>query len=364
MENQPVIVEMTENARYPLFWAGVSVNEELIVHLDALPEMKGVVPGKKTDVWSLEWEYPRPGSARGGIARVVLMDGTCWEIPCPEHPRRELGGSSANAAISIRRLWGEESVVVSGLVSKDSAGEELVASLKAAGLGVFFVVSEPFTPRTFSLLDSSGRATLLCMKRKNEVSPAVVQEFAKIQPQVALFTSIRKFDLPVAEVILRSSTARLKFLTPNASLFGDWETQERFRALLQYLDILQVNEDECTALLGRPFNRDDGAQIQELSRIGPSLIVVTLGKKGVALVERGKTEAHFQPAYQVEKPVGDSGAGDVFAGTFVLSLFKGYSPLVCLRAAAWVAAKTVATSGPSEGLPTADEFHSFLRSST
>ncbi len=90
----------------------------------------------------------------------------------------------------------------------------------------------------------------------------------------------------------------------------------KLKPLLEQSDIIFLNKDELKALVNKPPKPGS----KQLLKIGPKIIVCTLGEKGV-LVSTKETQL-FVPSRKVKKIVDSTGAGDAFAAGFLFGYLK------------------------------------------
>src|SRR5262249_37688454 len=109
--------------------------------------------------------------------------------------------------------------------------------------------------------------------------------------------------------------------------------------MLPLIDVCVPNETEVEQLTGRmaATPEDAEAAARLLQSRGPRAVLVTLGERGVLVLEG--TKAEFLPALDV-KVVDTTGAGDAFIGGLSVFLAEGLS----LRAAAELANAVAALS--------------------
>lgn len=121
--------------------------------------------------------------------------------------------------------------------------------------------------------------------------------------------------------------------------------------LLSGLDVLIVNEIEAAQLLDRStVSVPEAAEAAEaLSRLGPELVVITLGAQGVQV--HGAEDQFSIPAPTVS--VRDTtGAGDAFVAAFATWLAEGRSLRDAALAAVHSGALAVQRAGAQPSLPT------------
>jgi 2-dehydro-3-deoxygluconokinase len=128
------------------------------------------------------------------------------------------------------------------------------------------------------------------------------------------------------------------------------ETHEVLAELLPHADLLIVGTDESTRLLGS----DDPEKVASAAlAAGCREIVVKAGADGCWWVDPDGA-AHHQPsiATTVVDPVG---AGDAFTGGYLSGRLAGVDAAGSARLASELAARIVATTGDTDGLPRPDE---------
>lgn len=129
--------------------------------------------------------------------------------------------------------------------------------------------------------------------------------------------------------------------------------------LLQLSDICAPNETETELLTGLPVGTTEEAKraARALLDRGPKVVILTLGERGVLVVDR--ESATHVPALRVDA-VDPTGAGDSFIGSLAVFLGEGLSmPEAVLRANA-VAALSVTQIGTQISFPRRAEADAFI----
>lgn len=255
----------------------------------------------------------------------------------PAGPR--LGGSAAYAALTAQALglragiltaWGEElplealdgvAVVNTGAEAStrfentyvDGARTQRI--LQQAPFIEFHHIPEPW--RTTPMLHLAPVA--------REVSPRILKYFADSTIAATPQGWLREWD----------EDGRVQ---P-----ADWPEAEHILARL----------DAC--VLGLEDVGGDLERVQAMAALCPAL-VLTAGKAGATLYAQG-AETHI-PAPSVDE-VDPTGAGDVFAATFLAQLHRTGEPLLAAQLAAQIAAHSVTRPGLA-GIPTRDELFDLL----
>lgn len=128
---------------------------------------------------------------------------------------------------------------------------------------------------------------------------------------------------------------------------------------LDQLSVLLVNQVEVCQLLDLPLEplptlEALGALLQ--ARWPTTLVVITLGSKGVASMYQGQLA--FVPAVPV-KAIDTTGAGDTFTGYFLHAWMQGQSLRTALERAVKASALCVQRVGASSSIPLAAEVDAF-----
>jgi sugar/nucleoside kinase (ribokinase family) len=95
-------------------------------------------------------------------------------------------------------------------------------------------------------------------------------------------------------------------------------------AVLRYVDVLKLAEDEARVLVGEPDE-------DSLRSLGVREVVVTLGSRGSVVLANGRLER--VPAQPVSGEVDPTGAGDAFAAAYLVSRSGGHAPAAAARRA-------------------------------
>ncbi len=117
---------------------------------------------------------------------------------------------------------------------------------------------------------------------------------------------------------------------------------EKLRELLEYTDMVILSEPELECL---KVSETDLAKLVDV-------VIVTLGSRGSKAVTKNGT--YYQPAFNVEKVVDTTGAGDAFSAGFLYGFLKGYSIDRCLRLGNFVASYNVQRYGARNFPPKED----------
>jgi ribokinase len=160
---------------------------------------------------------------------------------------------------------------------------------------------------------------------------------------------LMQLEIPLVTVTAFAKVARQQGLTVvlNAAPVQKLPTE-----LLDWIDILVVNEGELAALSGT------GESVAEsLERITVPTVVVTLGARGCCVRHHG--QFLLQPGFVVE-PVDTTAAGDTFCGSLVAALSIGAEMPLALRQACAAGALACTRLGAQTSIPDAADVTEFL----
>ncbi|MCZ4098807.1 ribokinase [Streptomyces sp. So13.3] len=290
---------------------------------------------------------PRPGETVSG-ADVV----------------RGPGGKGGNQAVAAARLGARVRMV--GLLGDDAHGVELRAALTAEGIDDSAVGTLPDTASGLALIvvQHDGENTITLSPGANHhLDEATLRSLTEGLVANSADTVLLQLEVPLPTVLAAAREARaagaLTVLNA-APLPGPGPLPAE---LLRAVDVLIVNETEAAGLLGLPDvpsgGRDEDwtARADQLRRLGPGTVVVTLGAAGaVAADARGPLT---EPGFPVDA-VDAVGAGDAFCAQLAIALGLG-SPLAeSVRRACAAGAVAATRRGAQNALPTRAEVDSLL----
>ena len=262
------------------------------------------------------------------------------------------GGVIANFCCASSRIGMRTGLVT--VVGDDRYGEMAIASLHEASVNTDLVIVKPGGQTFFCvvMLDDSGEKALTLV-----VTDCIAPLPEDLDPETfgaARLVHLIANDVDVTTWVAREANRRGTLVsldiepttTVDASPAG-------FKALLSLVDLAFPNAAGLRSLVGG----DELAGAREILRMGPKVVVVTMGAQGCLIVTEDETIR--LPAYAV--PVADTtGAGDCFNGTFVSGYLKGWDLRRCGTVASAAAAISVTKIGSRTALPTLNEIDRFL----
>jgi 2-dehydro-3-deoxygluconokinase len=274
-----------------------------------------------------------------------------------------IGGAESNVAIGLARLGIPASWI--SVLGDDELGELVLHRLRAEGVdtsavrrisdrptGLYLREEVAGRLRVYYYRTGSAAATL----SPNAFDPSILQGAAFVHLTGitgALSPACADF-LPWAAATARDAGVRVSYdVNYRSRLWEPSAAQAATEALLPLVDVLFVGHDEANALWGW----ETDTALEQLSKVGPSEVILKLGADGCAAVINGEqlTSPGF-PARQLD-PIG---AGDAFDAGYLAATLWGWAPEKRLRAANAMGAFCVQNLGDYEGLPSRRELDAFL----
>lgn len=302
----------------------------------------------------------------------VITAGETMALVVPPSPGRlrhaaslslSIGGAESNVAIGLARLGIPASWI--SVLGDDELGELVLHRLRAEGVdtsgvrriadratGLYIREEVAGRLRVYYYRSGSAAATL----SPNAFDPSMLQGAAFLHLTGitgALSQECAEF-LPWAATTARDAGVRVSYdVNYRSRLWEPSAAQAATEALLPLIDVLFVGHDEANALWGW----ETDTALEQLSKIGPSEVILKLGADGCAAMINGEqlTSPGF-PARQLD-PIG---AGDAFDAGYLAATLWGWPPEKRLRAANAMGAFCVQNLGDYEGLPNRRELDGFL----
>lgn len=266
------------------------------------------------------------------------------------------GGKGANQAIAAARLGAP--VMLVGAVGSDAYGDDRLADLGQASVDITGVTRRNDAPSGIALIhvNASAENTITIVPGANwTVTPERLErelpgtlrpdDVICCQAELPLETNARAL-----EIAGRIGAVRVLNAAP---------VIDGVRNLVPLADILIVNEVEAAHLSGMPDVGPEsvGRIAEDLSGLGPAVVIITLGADGAYVRSPGLAELVPSPPV----PVADTtGAGDAFIGAFVTWLAEEQPVEQAVRAGVAAGALAVQIPGAQAALPTRKVLTAFL----
>lgn len=266
------------------------------------------------------------------------------------------GGKGANQAVMAARLGARVSMVAR--IGRDVFGEDALRNFREESVDTTHVYTdtERATGVAAIVVDEAARNCILIVPGANGgLIPDDVRAAAPtIQAATVLLGQLEVPMETTLEAFRIAKAAGVRTIlnpAPAAPLADE---------LLRLTDLCVPNETEAEELTGQPVRTLEQAEAAARSLLarGPRTILVTLGERGVLVVEEKMTE--YVPALAVEA-VDPTGAGDALIGCLAVFLGEGAGLLTAVRGANAAAALSVQRLGAQKAFPHRAEVDQFLQ---
>ncbi len=231
------------------------------------------------------------------------------------HLQFEVGGGGTNTAVCFAKLGLQTAYL--GNVGNDRNGDSVLANLRDAHVDFIGTRSDDLTNYSVVLESTLLKdRTILVYKGASEhlLYSAAPSAMCKLLYVSSLAGESFRTALRLMEKLHREGTK----IAVNPSNYQIENNKADVLSMLALADIVVLNFEEATALVGTGSERE---LLERLHNLGPTIAVITNGKKGVAASDR-TTFCRANPAANIAVKE-TTGAGDCFASTFVAALLYG-----------------------------------------
>ena len=258
---------------------------------------------------------------------------------------RFAGGKGLNQAVAIHRAGGD--VTFQFAVGDDDDGKFLTNFLEDQNL-VFSRILETSTPtsKAFILVDQEGENQIAVVPGAN-YSPKLKEQSFQDGPGLLVLQLEIGNDNNLVVAALAKKAGWKVVLTPAPS--SEFDSK-----LLEFIDIITLNETEVTQIAGGADFKSAGAELSK----SVGLVFVTQGAQGVSVFADGQHLGHVD-AMAVDS-IDATGAGDTFCGYVVAGLAQGLTPLEAAELGTVAAGISVQSRGASNSIPLRQEVDSLM----
>ena len=257
------------------------------------------------------------------------------------------GGKGANQALAARKDGSE--VVMLASVGNDSFADVALDSLEKAGVNTDHVKkSDAYTGVAAISVAQTGENIIV-------LSPGANNKLSVSDFDPAIFSDCRVLitqnEVPFAQTNRVLKLAKQNDLT---TIHNAAPALEMSKAELANVDFLVVNEIECEEIarsLG--VGSDDiGQMAADISLIGDTDCIVTLGKDGAIGSRNGQNQYFKAPSIKAKDT---TGAGDTFVGVFASEIAKGHDMSRAIQRGVAAGSLACLKFGAQSGMPTHEE---------
>jgi ribokinase len=273
--------------------------------------------------------------------------------------RLGFGGKGANQAVMAARLGAAVTMVAR--VGRDVFGDGAARNLEEQGIDTAFISRDEVrsTGAACIFVDDEGRNSILVAPGANlGLSPADVKAAAAaIQAADVLLCQLETSIETIVEGLRLARAAGVR------TIFNPAPAAPVAQELWPLCDWCVPNETELEQLTGMPVASlaEVEAAARALTYLGTRSVIVTLGERGVLLLEEGRN-LHV-PAPEATA-VDTSGAGDAFIGSLAVFLAEGRPLADALKWSNAAAALSVTRPGTQASFPSRQEVEAFAGDSS
>lgn len=289
-------------------------------------------------------EFASLGFERGGMRLVEHAEQkTLLDRYQKNEPKLVSGGSVANSTIAFSQLGGSAAFI--GCVGDDRYGLFYAGEFEELGIDIGnpIIVNEATGTCVCLITPDAERTMRTCLAVSSHLAAKHVDE-ERIKNSDWLFIEGYVFANPdtgqkaIKEAIRIAKLNGTKIAVTCSDAFVVQVFGDALHEALEHTDLFFCNEGEACAVTGATTAEEAFKKLKGKVRSA----VVTNGPHG-AFIRHAGVEAHV-PAFASE-PKDLTGAGDMFAGSFLYGITHGVSPEKAARAAAFLSHKVITQVG-------------------
>jgi sugar/nucleoside kinase (ribokinase family) len=266
------------------------------------------------------------------------------------------GGGANNTAVALAKLGFKVATIMA--IGGDDFGRGVIQHLKKekVATSLIQVIKKGSTGLSAIISSTQDRRHILFVNRAaNQKLTFSVSKYKNLKTKWLYLNSLNFFGWKknIQEII------KYKIQNPQTKIHwnpGKWQIKggiKKIRKILRLVEVLQVNREEAKCLIDSDKKlkikcKDIRSQIKIIHSLGPKMVVITDGIKGVYCYDGKKL---YKQKASNDKPVDTTGAGDSFGSGFVggLNIFKG-DIAKALKAGITNAGSVVSQCGAQNGL--------------
>ncbi|RFS15493.1 carbohydrate kinase family protein [Emticicia sp. C21] len=268
-----------------------------------------------------------------------------------ERFQRFQGGSPSNLAANMARL-GNNTAIVS-CVGNDNLGTYLIDKVKETGVDTKYIVIDELTPTTIVVVSrSKGTPDFIAYREADRmIQSAHISDDLLKDVSVFHTTCFALSRNPAQESIVEAAgrAAKLKCqlsidLNYAPQIWPDRiNAHEVVKAYVANGAFVKMSEDDAVRFYGKSVEPDEA--IADFHTWGAKLICFTLGSKGsIVSGNQGRSRVLVEGKKIDVKDT--TGAGDSYWAGFLTAYLDGFTPEICAKAGANIAALKLSTLGP------------------
>ncbi len=262
------------------------------------------------------------------------------------------GGKGGNQAVAAARMGAQVTMVTK--VGKDLFGDDAIQNFKNEGIDSQFInqVEDESTGAALIAVDDTGENMIVVsLGACGTITEEEVQK-AEVAFEEADIILVQ-LETSMAAI---TTTINLAHKLSKPVILNPAPYQKVSDELLAKVNYITPNETEAGLLTGVEVTNEDSARKAAEILLGKGIdtVIITLGKQGCYLVQKGENTGKIIPGYQVQA-IDTTGAGDAFNGGFAHFLAEGNSVEAACQMANAVAALSVTKPGTAPAMPYAED---------
>ncbi len=267
------------------------------------------------------------------------------------------GGKGANQAVAAARLGGDVIFVTS--LGNDIYSQTLKEHFAKENIDTRYIMTDQEVPTGTAVImvgDDAENFIAVAPGANAKLLPDTIRLFEEAFEGVSIL--LMQAEIPHETILELAKYAKAKGIKV---MFNPAPAYKVGAELLQYVDILVVNETEAEMISGQSFEKSGVAALADkLVCMGVPNVIITLGEAGVYALCEGKEMT--VPAFKVNA-IDTTAAGDTFCGALALRCLDQRIDRDALRFACASSAITVTRIGAQPSLPYMSEVAELLKNS-
>lgn len=267
---------------------------------------------------------------------------------------RVLSGCSTNACLAAKKL-GVKKVGLVGCIGKDFA-QTFSRDMKRHDIEANIDMSGAETGGFHLIYDEKGNRTLDVLGVAGKIGPSNFPKEFLDSRFILIGPILGEVDIELIQ-FLRSKSSATIFLDPQGLVrkIGDDGRivhscdRDAIRRIIEVVDFVKPNEQEIETITGE---KDPLVGLQRLQSMGSAVPIVTLAERGSLLLDGDKL--YRVPPFATTHAIDPTGAGDVYAGSFITEYTRTANLSEAALFASAAASIMVEQIGPDFGLALKD----------
>ena len=262
------------------------------------------------------------------------------------------GGKGANQAVSAARLGGEVTMV--GRLGEDIFGDQSIERLKHENINCDFIGRDSIAASGVALIsvdDKGENHIVVAPGANNQLDKKKVKTALDSIPDNAIILLQLEIPLETVAHIIETTRGSSRRVILDPAPAPSIALPDNF---LNGLYLITPNETEATKLSGIEVQDDRSAEAaaQKLLATGVNNVAITMGAKGVVLVQQDGVKFIKSPKVAA---IDSTAAGDCFNGALAVSIANDLSLEQSVERACRAASISVTRKGAQDSMPSKSE---------